>query len=151
MEDLKALSPDELIARIEGDEYAAFRAISKKPDLDDINLVMEMAEKEKDPEVKGLLRKFLEMLSKLDSESIEEAKRRNPDMAKTWRDIFGVDQEINNAVSSARADERRTNLYTYVQDGAMAIDYAARQANMTTDQFRQQMEEYNRSQNLQTV
>ena len=106
-----------------------------------------MAEKEKDPEVKGLLRQFLEMLSKLDSESIEEAKRRNPDMAKTWRDIFEVDQEIN----SARADERRTNLYTYVQDGAMAIDYAARQANMTTDQFRQQMEEYNRSQNLQTV
>ena len=124
---------------LEGDEYAAFRAISKKPDLDDINLVMEMAEKEKDPEVKGLLRQFLEMLSKLDSESIEEAKRRNPDMAKTWRDIFGVDAEISNARADERANTTRTNLYTYVQDGDMMLENAARRAGLTEEQFRTEM------------
>ena len=144
---------------LEGDEYAAFRAISKKPRIDDIELIMGMAEQETDPEVKALLRQFLEMLSKLDSETIEEMNRRKPEMARTWRDIFGVDQEISDAVSSAvssaRADERatttRTNLFTYVQEGGMSIDFAARKANMTTDQFRQQMDEYNRTHNLQTV
>ena len=140
---------------LEGEEYAAFRTISKKPDLDDIQQIMEMAEKETDPEVKDFLKQFLEMLSKLDSDSIEEAKRRNPDMARTWRDIFGVDAEISTAVDSARADERanttRTNLFTYVLNGTMTMDNAARNANMTTDQFRQQMEEYNRTHDLQTV
>ena len=120
---------------LEGEEYAAFRAISKEPDLDDIKLIMEMAEKEKDPEVKALLRQFLEMLSKLDSESVEEAKRRNPDMAKTWRDIFEVDQEISNAVSNIT----RTNLYIYVQDGDMRLENAARRANVSPDQFRTDM------------
>ena len=53
------------------------------------------------------------------------------------------DEEINTAVTTAVntavADTTRTNLYIYVQDGAMAIDYAARQANMTADQFRAEM------------
>ena len=52
-------------------------------------------------------------------------------MAKTWRDIFGVDDEIE--------ERTRTNLYIYVQDGAMAIDYAAKQAKVSTDQFRTEM------------
>ena len=56
-------------------------------------------------------------------------------MAKTWRDIFEVDQEINNA----RADERRTNLYIYVQDGDMEIENAARRAGVSADQFRTEM------------
>ena len=124
---------------LDGKEYAAFRAISKKPDLDDIQLVMEMAEKETDPEVKVLLRQFLEMLSKLDSESVEEAKRRDPQMAKTWRDIFGVDDEINTAVTTAVADNTRTNLYIYVQDGDMRIENAAKRAGISTDQFRTEM------------
>ena len=72
-------------------------------------------------------------------------------MARTWRDIFGVDAEISDAVSNTT----RTNLYTYVQKGGMSIDFAASEAHMTTDQFRQQMEEYNRAhssqESLQTV
>ena len=31
------------------------------------------------------------------------------------------------------------NLFTYVQDGAMAIDYAAKQANLSTEQFQAEM------------
>ena len=66
-------------------------------------------------------------------------------MARTWRDIFGVDDEINTAV----ADTTRINLYTYVLNGTMTVDNAARNANITTDQFRQQMEEYNRTHSSQ--
>lgn len=136
---------------LEGEEYAAFRTISKKPSLDDIQSIIEMAEKETDPEMRALLRDFLEMLAKLDDEVLEEAKRRNPEMARTWRDIFEVDQEISNARADERANTTRTNLFNYVQKGGMTIDFAAREANLTTDQFRKQMEEYNRSRNLQTV
>ena len=120
---------------LEGEEYAAFRTISKKPSLDDIQLVMGTAEKEADPEMKALLLEFLEMLSRLDSEALEEAKRREPDMARTWRDIFGVDEEINTAVEN----DRRTNLYVYVQNGTMTMDNAALNAGITTDQFRSEM------------
>ena len=60
-------------------------------------------------------------------------------MAKTWRDIFGVDQEINNARADERANTTRTNLYIYVQDGDMRLENAARRANVSPDQFRTDM------------
>ena len=50
-------------------------------------------------------------------------------MARTWRDIFGVDQEISSAVSNTT----RTNLYLYVQDGDMMLENAARRAGISTD------------------
>ena len=66
-------------------------------------------------------------------------------MARTWRDIFGVDDEINTAV----ADTTRTIYFSLVQDGDLTIDRAAQKSGMTTDQFRQQMEEYNRTHSSQ--
>lgn len=60
-------------------------------------------------------------------------------MARTWRDIFGIDEEIHTAVTNAVNNDRRTNLFTYVQDGAMTIDYAARQANLSTAEFEENM------------
>ena len=79
------------------------------------------------------------MLSEMDKEVVLEVKGRDPEMARAWREIFGVDEEINSAVTTARADEHekttRTNLYLYVQDGAMNIDYAAKQANLSTADF----------------
>ncbi|MBQ9437082.1 MAG: hypothetical protein IJU50_02000, partial [Lachnospiraceae bacterium] len=78
-----------------------------------------------------------------DSESIEEAKRRKADMAKTWREIFEIDQEINTAVNTAVNaavnNTTRTNLYDYVQKGGMSIDFAAGEAGITTEQFRSEM------------
>lgn len=129
---------------LEGEEYAAFRAISKKPDMDDIKLIMEMTKQETDSDVKALLRQFLEMLSKLDSDTVEEMNRRKPEMAKTWRDIFGVDEEIENTT--------RTNLYLYVQNGTMTVDNAAKNAGISTEEFRSGMNNYINSQRqMQTV
>ena len=140
---------------LKGKENAGFRAISKNPRIEDIEQLLRDVSEAKDTDLIGWFRDFLDLFSRLDSETVEEMKRRDPDMARTWRDIFGVDAEINTAVNTAVSNTTRTNLYTYVQDGAMAIDYAARQANMTTDQFRQQMEEYSRThssqESLQTV
>ena len=60
-----------------------------------------------DPELIGWIRDYLDLFSRLDSEAIEEAKRRDSGMAKTWRDIFGIDEEIRDAVD----DNTRTKLY----------------------------------------
>ena len=54
-------------------------------------------------------------------------------MAKTWRDIFKP--EIEEWIMEGRADEKRINLFKYVQDGVMPIDYVAQQANLSTDDF----------------
>ena len=74
-------------------------------------------------------RDYWNLFSKLDNDMIEKAKRRYPDMAKTWRDIFKP--EIDEWI----ADNTLTNLFKYVQAGVMPIDYAARQANLSTDDF----------------
>ena len=58
-------------------------------------------------------------------------------MKNAWMDIF--EPEISERVNIARADERRTNLYDYVQDGGMTLDYAARRAGLTVDQFLTEM------------
>ena len=40
-----------------------------------------------------------------------------------------------------RRETTRVNLFEYVQDGGMAIDYAARKSNMTIAGFARQMEQ----------
>ena len=54
-------------------------------------------------------------------------------MSKTLMEI--MEPEINERVNNTT----RTNLYDYVQDGGMTIDYAARRAGISTDQFRTEM------------
>ena len=54
-------------------------------------------------------------------------------MASILMDV--LKPEIDERVSNAT----RTNLYIYVQDGAMTIDYAAKQAKVSADQFLTEM------------
>ena len=69
------------------------------------------------------------------------------------KDIYKRFLRRNAEISNARADERanttRTNLFGYAQRGTMRVEDAAQEAGISVDQFRQQMEEYNRSQNSQ--
>ena len=132
---------------LKGEEYAIFRTISKKPSTDDIKLIMRWAENESDPVIKQFLRDYLEMLSEMDRDVVNEAKGRDPEMAKAWREIFGVDEEIENTT--------RTNLYNYVQKGGMTIEFAANEAGISTEEFQSGMNNYinsqQRQQQLQTV
>ena len=122
---------------LEGDEYAFFRTISKNPSVEDIKFIVDNAEKETDPAIREFLRDYLDKLSDLNKEIVEKAKGRDPKMAKAWMDIF--EPEIDERVNTAVDNTTRTNLYDYVQDGGMTIDYAARRAGITTDQFRTEM------------
>lgn len=99
----KVYFPIQIVVTTElgGKEYAGFRAISKKPRLEDIGQMIREAMAATDQKLIGWYRDFLEMFSKLDSEMMEKAKRRFPEMAKTWRDIFKpeIDEWINSAVT----------------------------------------------------
>lgn len=120
-----------------GTEYAGFRAISKKPKLEDVRQILSDVLKETDADVIGWYRDYLDLFSKLDNEMIEEAKRRYPEIAKTWREIFKT--EIEEWIGDAVSDSTRTNLFAYVQEGGMSIDFASEKAGMSTADFADSM------------
>ena len=64
-------------------------------------------------------------------------------------EISQRDAEVNSAVNTAVSNTTRKIYFSLVQDGDLTIDRAAQKSGMTTDQFRQQMEEYNRTHSSQ--
>ena len=120
---------------LEGEEYAGIRAISKNPKEEDIKKVFENNKAETDPDMRKYYRAYWEISNKLTGEILEKVKRRNPEMAKTLMDL--VRPEIN-----AEFDElTRNNLFTYVSDGVMPVEYAAKKAELTTADFIASMRE----------
>ena len=60
------------------------------------------------------------------------------------RDVF---MEILKPQIDERDQQRdRINLYGFVQEGGMTVDYAARKAGVTVDQFRRDMDECQKNQ-----
>ena len=105
---------------LEGKEYAGFRAISKKPDISDIQQIIDEVRKEPDENVRKWYRDYLELFSRLDSETLEEAKRRDPDMARDYREIFGFDEEF--ARGADKAERQRIEIM--LRKGKKAEDIA---------------------------
>ena len=101
---------------LEGTEYAGFRAISKRPHISDIQQIIDEVRKEPDENVRKWYRDYLELFSRLDSETLEEAKRRDPDMAKDYREIFGFDKELQDE----RNAEQRERIEIMLRDGKSA-------------------------------
>ena len=101
---------------LEGKEYAGFRAISKKPDISDIQQIIDEVRKEPDENVRKWYRDYLELFSRLDSETLEEAKRRDPDMARDYREIFGFDEEFARGADK----EQRDRIEIMLRDGKSA-------------------------------
>ena len=50
-----------------------------------------------------------------------------------------IDEKVHNAVKNAVNNDRRINLYIYVQNGDMKIENAARNANLSTADFSKAM------------
>ena len=123
---------------LEGDEYAGFRAISKKPKEEDV--IAFMKEHRNESEVSSFVRAYADGISKVDSNLMEELKVRYPEMSKTLMEI--MEPEINERIRN----HDRTNLYNYVQKGGMTIEFAANEAGISTDEFRSGMNDYINSQ-----
>ncbi|XME04317.1 hypothetical protein QYZ88_009110 [Lachnospiraceae bacterium C1.1] len=134
---------------LEGDEYAFFRTISKKPADDDIKLIVEMADKETDPVIRQFLKEYLDKLSDMNREIVENVKRRDSTMRNAWMNIFEpeIDEKVNTAVDNAT----RTIYFTLVQDGDLTLERAAEKSGMPVDQFQTQMNEYVKNHKATTV
>ena len=126
---------------IEGDEYAAYRVLKAQVDEKDVDYLLERLKNATDQSTRDRLRGLLGIVEEKHTGMVRSKIEEDEKMRDALSDMFWDylkpqrDAEINTAVE----DTTRTNLYIYVQDGAMAIDYAARQANMTADQFRAEM------------
>ena len=83
----------------------------------------------------------MEQLSKLDSEAIEETRRRFPEIAKTWRKIFKpeIDEWIGDAVNAAVNNNTRIIYFESVPDSEMRIDYAVRKSGVSVADFTDSM------------
>ena len=94
-------------------------------------------EQETDPEMIDFYRAYWNISNKLTGSVLEEAKRRDPKMARTLMDL--LKPEIDEKIGLAVTEDRRQMLYEYVQDGDMALDKAARRIGMSPDDFTQHM------------
>ena len=117
-----------------GPEYAGFRAISKQPKLQDIIQMFRNNEQETDPSLTDFYKAYWTISARLTGNALEEAKRRDPKMAKTLMDI--LKPEIDERIDAST----RNNLYLYVQDGDMSLDRAAKRAGMSLVDFVSDME-----------
>ena len=124
---------------LEGEEYAGFRAISKKPKEEDVLTFMK--EHGNDKEIASFVRSFADGVSHVDSDLMEEIKGRYPEMGKTLMQI--MQPEIDAVVAENRADERRittmNNLFEYVNKGGMSLDFAAKEAGLSPQKFKTEM------------
>ena len=65
-------------------------------------------------------------------------------MARSWLEILKPDEKLLNEIMEERDKERdkereKNNLFIYVQDGMMPVEYAAGRMNMPSEKFAQEM------------
>ena len=102
--------------------------------------MLECAEKATDTSEKEHYRIILDLIESKNPETMEKIRRDN-DMARSWLEILKPDlDEINKERVKERDKERdKNNLFIYVQDGIMPVEYAASRMNMPAEKFAQEM------------
>ena len=81
-------------SELPGPEYAGFRSISKKPRVEDIELMFRSHEQECDPELIGFYRAFWNVSVRLAGKALEEAKRRTKGMANDVLEFFKAEVDL---------------------------------------------------------
>ena len=95
---------------LKGEEYAGFRAISKKPKEEDVLAFMKEHGSEK--EIASFVKAFADGVSHVDSDLMEEIKGRYPEMGKTLMQI--MQPEIDVVVKDATAKANEIGKYSQV-------------------------------------
>ena len=153
-------------SELQGDEYASFRAVSKHPQLTDIQKVIRDGSDTDDEHLIDWYRDYLDILSKIDHNMLDQA-RRNESMSSAWMEVFKpeIDKKINAALTEERkkadaalseaitkerekakaavAEEHQkavNMLFEYVQDGDMALSRASKRAGVSPENFLSEME-----------
>ncbi|MCR4946703.1 MAG: hypothetical protein K5929_07170 [Lachnospiraceae bacterium] len=131
-----------------GDEYAAYRVLTKHAQKEDVKTIASAGLN--NPGLKDLCTKLLEFIDTKNPSLIDEIKGGETKMGRTLMDI--MKPEIDAEYQRRQIQHDRINLFTFVIDGDMALENAARRAGLTPEQFRIEMEKYKASQKeTQTV
>ena len=119
---------DELI----GERYAPYRALSNRPKEDDIEYLIDAADKD---EIKRkYLRIILNLVAAKHPEMIEEIKGRDKSMTAKWMEIFK--DEIGERIDESKL----MMLVEMVGKGIITIEQAAKGVDMTVDEFKKAVE-----------
>ena len=127
---------------LEGDEYAAYRVLTDHAREEDVKTISDIKD---DLDTRELKEKLLDFVS-----------IKNPNL---FNSNNGGDEKMGNLMNILRpeiekeyAQRDRINLFTYVIDGDMALENAARRAGLTPEQFKKDLESYKESKaNSQSV
>ena len=126
-----------VIDELEGEAYAAFRALSDHASEEDIESVMDEGKTEVDPEKKDRYARLLNLIGVKNPTVFEEVLRRHSEMEDYLMNL------LQPRIEKEKADERenttRTIYFTLVQDGDLTIERAAQKSGMSTNDFSESM------------
>lgn len=122
---------------LEGDEYAAYRVLTDHACEEDVRIVANSGRT--NPIVGELCQRIIEFVDSKNPDLIDTIKGGEKSMGRTLMEIMRpeIDEEYT--------QRDRINLFTYVIDGVMPIDYAAKHAGLTPEQFKKDLENYKES------
>ena len=126
---------------LEGDEYAAYRVLTDHAREEDVKIVANSGKI--NPIVNELCQKIIEFVDSKNPNLIDTIKGGEENMGRTLMDIMRP--EIDKEYSQREKEHDRINLFTYVIDGVMPVDYAAKHAGLTPEQFKKDLESYKES------
>ena len=129
-----------IIGELEGEAYAAYRVLKNHAEVTDVKLLLDRlqkADEENDQNMMDRLHRILDLVEKKNPGTVADKIEEMKTMKSVFMDVLKpeIDERVNTAVTTAVDNTTRTNLFIYVQDGAMNLDYAARQANLSISDF----------------
>ena len=129
---------------MEGEEYAAYRVLKNKADEKDVEYLLNKLENTASQDLRERLRRILNLVELKNTGLVTKKIREDDKMRDVFMEILKpqIDEQIQQQIQQ----RDRINLYGFVQRGGMSIDFAAQEAGVTVDQFRQDMDEYQKNQ-----
>lgn len=117
---------------LKGEQYAAYRALSDKPSLEDLKALVRVAEQ--DETKRAYVRTIFNHTAKKHPELIEEIRREDKTMNEAMLAIF------KDEIEQKRTEGRIQMCAEMVEKGLVTIDQAASALNMTVPEFKAAVE-----------
>ena len=120
-------------------EYAAYSVLRNKVDEEDVDLLLDELRNTQDYDSRERLRRILNLVE-LKNAGMVAGKIEGENMRDVFMEILKpqIDEQVR--------QRDRINLYGFVQRGRMSLSDAAEDAGVTEEQFRHDMDEYQKSQ-----
>ena len=121
---------------LEGPEFAAYRALSDHAKTSDVSIVLEEM-KNSPTNRRDRYFSILQLIEMKNPGAVKTMIREDKAMQSVFLDVLEPEIKIRENAAAERAAEQATtnNLYKYVSDGVMPVDYAARERGISRDVF----------------